>query len=228
MTLLFTLPEFFKDPYYIIYHSLILLALLLSYLPYKKGAKKALFLVLVLLATFIVESITAVLRTNHIKGFSWIYHVFNLFEYTLFCLYYVKNCTVKKYKSVVIWSIPVFIIFSFCISCFLYGFTSLPALNINIEGLLLFIIYTQLLFNLDVHLKMSIYNHPDFWISTGVLIYFGGVFVYFSLYRTLVYLDRKENLKLFGTITQPLNIILYCCIIIGLICLLRNKKYLTQ
>lgn len=217
----------FTISYYTVYHSLIFMALSLSVLSYYRGRKKAIFLMWVLLATFIVEGAVALFKYYAIKGQTWVYHVFNLFEYSFFCLYYYHNCCVKRYKPYVLWSIPVFVIFGIFISAFVYHFKSMPAININVEGLLLFVIYTQLLFSIDIDVRMLVYSHPDFWIATGVLTFFGGVFVYFNLYRTLLKLDYRGTMIMFGQITEPLNIIFYTCIIIGLICLNRNQKYLA-
>jgi|GEM_PF-5248380 len=219
------LSDFLKDPYciyYVVYQVLILLALILSFVSYKRGRTKLYFLIWVLFATFLVELLADIL-----KGFIWIYHIFNWLEYALFSMYYIKNCNVNKYKNWILASIPVFIIFSFCISLFLYGFKSLPAININVEGLLLFIMYTHLLFSLDIDINISIYNYPDFWLTTGLLIYFGGVFVYFNLYRNLLHLNHNQTIHLYELISLPLNVILYGCIVIGQICLMRNKKYIT-
>jgi len=173
-----------------------------------------------LLATFLVELFAAVLKS----GFEWIYHLFNPIEYSVLCSYYLKACNVSRLKGTVAWSIPVFILFSLFISCFLYHFKSLPALNINVEGCLLFIIFTHLLFSLEVHINIFIYTIPDFWISVGILIFFGGVFVLFGLYSKLHYLDKIRTLELFDIITKPLNIILYSCFITGLIYSIRNEN----
>jgi hypothetical protein len=210
---------------YFIYHGLISVSLLLSYYSLESGSKKSFYLVLVLFATSIVELAAGMAYFGGVK-LDWIYHVFNPIEYTLFCLYYIKACEQRKLKSIVKYSIPIFIIFSLCISFYQYGFKSLPGLNINIEGFVLFILYSHLLFCIDVREKMYIYTHPDFWLSTGILIYFGGVFVLCGLYSKIAHLDIIETQNLFIKITLPLNLVLYSCFIIGFICSLRYKKYL--
>jgi len=212
---------FFKDPhypFYLFYQGLILFALVLAYKLYYKSAKNRLSLVLLLPLTLIVE-----LSGDITTGSSWAYYIFNLFEYSLFCMYYLENCKVDRYKWVVKWSIPAFVILSFCVSMFYYHFKSLPSLNINVEGLLLVVIYVHLLFNLDVNI--AIYKHPDFWISAGILTYFGGAFAYFTFYRTLLHLNYAETISLFVLISIPLNTILYACITISQICITRNLKY---
>lgn len=223
--MVFNLSAFFDDPnypYYLTYQSFILIGLVLSITAYRKGEKNIFFLIPLLAAAFLVE-----IMADVTTGFSWAYHLYNPIEYTLLSLYYLKNCRVSRYKSLVKWSIGVFIVAAVVLSQSVYKFHSLPALNINIEGVLLFVMYTHLLFNIDT--DVVIYKHPDFWISTGILTYFGGVFACFNLYSTLLNLDPAQTEQLFGTISLPLNIILYTCIIISQICLLvRDKKYFTQ
>ena len=183
---------------------------------------------LVLIATLLIEISSRIFYLNKIVGYTFILHLFNLFEYSMFCMYYLKTCKTNQLKTVVRISIPIFIVFGLCSSWFLYHFVGLPVLNINVEGFLLFIIYSHLLFNLDDDENRVIYAHPDFWISIGVMIFFGGAFVFLELYPVLLHVDSDRASRQYGSILGPLNIIFYNSIIIGLICLIRNKKYLIR
>lgn len=210
--------------YYKIYLGLIFLAVLLSAIALKKWQKSSVYLLLVLCATLITEIYSTYAFSRH-QDFSWIYHLFNPIEYTLFCLYYIKTCKQCTFSVFAKYSIPVFVTFSLCVSFFVYHLQSMPSININLEGLLLFMLYTHLLFSIDIHLNEAIYHHPDFWISVGMMIFFGGVFVFLGLYPYLFNRSQADTLKLFDLITKPLNIIFYSCINAGLICLIRNTRY---
>lgn len=210
--------------YYKLYLGLIFITTLLSAVAVKKGNKAATYLLLILCATLITEGYSTYAVYYH-QDFSWMYHLFNPIEYTLFCLYYVKGTEGSQFSIVVKYSIPVYSTFSLCVSFFMYHLQSMPSLNINVEGLLLFILYTHLLFTIDLNIKERIYHHPDFWISVAIMIFFGGVFVFLGLYPYLFKSNKEETMKLFGLITMPLNIIYYSCINIGLICLIRRKRY---
>lgn len=210
--------------YNAIYLGLICVALILAIRSFLSGVKKSVYILLVLLATLLVEIFSTVAIAFHIN-FSWTYHLFNPIEYTLFCLYYLNGCNLQKLRPIVVYSIPVFIVFSLLTSCFIYHFQSMPAMNINVEGFLLFILYTHLLFCIDVDLDTRVYRHPDFWISIGVLMFFGGVFIFLGLYPFLFNLNFGETMILFSEITRPLNIIFYGCIIIGLICSTHRRRY---
>ncbi|WP_428328735.1 hypothetical protein [Mucilaginibacter sp.] len=219
-------------PFYMLYYGILIVASTLSYIAFKKGDNKSIYILILLVVTFLFEILTQVLSKNQIKGFTYIYDIFNAVEYALFCLYYLNAC---KIKGIRIWakiSIMLFSIFSLCVAYLIYGFGNhyreLVSLNINIEGVLLFIIYTHLLFSIDNNITIPIYKHPDFWIAVGVLTFYGGVFVLFVLYPILTHIDTITASIEYGFIMEPLNLFIYFCIILGMLCLLRNKKYLIQ
>ena len=138
--------------YYIFYHSLVVLSLLLSFVAVFLGHKRYYPLLLTLLLTEAVEIIAQIATIKQIP-FVWVYHVFVMIEYSLFCLYIKMALSKKAIKQVLSLSIPIFVVVSFSISYFFYHFRGFPGLNINIEGLLLFIFCTTLLFNLEVNEK---------------------------------------------------------------------------
>jgi hypothetical protein len=214
--------------FYIFYFSLIAVAALLSYWSLKKGNEKSFFLMVLLIATFFVEVSSRMFSIFNIQGYSFILHIFNILEYTMFGFYYLKSSHNNKLKRAVKLSISLFAVLCTCVSFFVYHYKGLPVINIDVEGFLLFIVYTHLLFSLDVDENRFIYTHPDFWISIGILIFYGGVFVFLGLYPILLHLDTDKALKEYGFIMTPLNVVLYNSIILGLICSIRNKKYLTQ
>lgn len=216
------------NAFYTCYFTLITAAALLALLLCYKGQFKFLFIVFVLVATLMIEVASFIVFKYKIKGYNFIYYIFNLLEYTLFCLYYLRTCENKKLKIPVKLSIPLFVAFGLYVAFFIKHFHGLPVLNIDVEGFLLFIIYTHLLFNLNVEGDQFIYTHVDFWISIGILIFFGGTFVFFGLYPILHHIDASKAISMYGYMTKPLNLIFYTCVIIGLICLILNKKYLTR
>lgn len=149
--------------------------------------------------------------------FIWMYHVFVIAEYSLLCLYFIK-VTVPKYGIYIRYSIIIFAAVSAGLSASMYPITHLPGLNINLEGMLLAVICSGVLFNLDSRLHPKIYQHPDFWICCGLLVFYSGTFFSFGLYSQLLALDERQALKLFSVVTKPLNLILYSCLITGFLC----------
>lgn len=212
--------------YYIIYHSLILTALVLSAIAYRQGNSKFIYLTILLFVTLVVELLAEGLSKKD-KPFVWSYHIFVVVEYALLCCYCLSALATENYRHTIRISVPVFIIFSLCVSYFWYQFQSFPGINISTEGFLLFILFTYLLFNLDIDMYKPVYHHPDFWIAIGVLIFFGGTFFFNGIYTRLLNLDAEKAKQLFGIINKPLNLLLYSCMIIGLLCSIQKRSYIT-
>ena len=213
--------------YNVIYNTLILFAFLLSLITFLKGHKRFLILSILLLITSFVELLVLELIKKGL-AFTWIYHLFNLLEYSLLSLFLMQSIKSPKIANAIKLSIPMFILVAFLISLFYYRFKNLPGININIEGLLLSVSCTYILLNLEIYRNQSILYCSNFWICLGILIFFGGTFFFNGIYRLIVNLDKTEALRLFSIINSPLNIILYSFIIIGILCLLPNKRYITR
>lgn len=210
------------NAYYWLYHSLIGVALLLAIWAYLKGHRHYKYLIILLSVTLIVELIAEVILWTN-GNFIWLYHTFVVIEYSLLCLYYLHTDGSKR-KWPVLSSIPLFIAFSISVSVFLYRFIGFPGININAEGLLIFILYSNLLFNLEVGDHLPLYRKADFWISISLLLFFGGSFIANGIYSPLLRLSTEQAVKLFGLINKPLNIILYGGFIIGILCSIVKKR----
>ncbi len=213
--------------YLVTYYSLIVLSIVLSFVAVYNGYKRYLTLLLVLIFTQLVELYA---QLSILKGLSfvWMYHSFVPVEYALLALYLRRAINIKIIGKIIVVTIPLFIIFSLLLSRFFYRFQDFPGINISTEGLLLVIFCTILLFNLEVVEAESVFSNPDLWIALGILIFEGGTFFYNCVYTKLLSMDPDKALQLFGIINKPLNICLYTLINIGLICLIKKKRYIMQ
>lgn len=209
--------------YYIIYHGLILIALVIAFISFIKGQQSSGLLALLLFATLAVELFVHLLYERG-QPFVWAYHGFVVLEYGLLVFYYAANIGFKLMQKLARWSVPLFAIFSLAVSWLIYRFNAFPGINLNVEGIILFLLYTHLLFNLDVADERPIFKHPQFWIALGILAFFGGTFLFHGIYTPLFDLDQGAALKLFGIINRPLNLFLYGCLIAGLLCTLQKTK----
>lgn len=204
---------------------LIFLALALSIVAHRQGGQAFFYFIVLLSTTLIVELLAEFFIKYKIK-FVWAYHIYVVIEYALLCFYYAatpgstQKWPVKK-------TVPIFAVFSLYVSQSIYRFQEFPGININTSGLLLFVLYTHLLFSLNVLGDMHFYKQADFWISIGILLFFGGTFLFNAIYWPLLEMDEKKALELFAIINKPLNLLLYGCIIIGLLCSIPKKKYFT-
>jgi hypothetical protein len=211
----------------IIYNLLILISFILALMAFLKGHKHFLQLTILLGITSVEELISLYLIAKEID-FTWLYHVYNIIEYSLLCLFflhYIKNKVIKKLISV---SIPVFICISVSISFFTYKFEGFPGLNINIEGLLLSVVCVYMLLNIEVEDNQSIFKKHIFWICSGIFVFFGSTFFYNGIYTRILNIDPSKAMVLFSIINRPLNLLLYSFIITGITCLLTSKKPIIQ
>jgi len=171
-----------------------------------------------------MELIVAWLYSKGLK-FIWLYHFYAIVEYTLLCIYFIQVISLR-YRLLVVYSIILFVLASASISYWYYHYKYFPGANINTEGVLICVICTYVLMNLDIHLFNAIHKHPDFWISLGLLIFFVGTFFSNGLYTYLSGMNRDLANRLFDIINKPLNLILYSCFIIGFICAIPRKSTL--
>lgn len=207
----------------ILYNGLVFIAFVLSLVVFFNNNKRFGVLSILLISTFLVEIIVLILIKKKID-FTWLYHLFNLLEYCLFSLFLVKSVKSKNIIRAVRLSIFFFILTGFSISFFFYHFKGFPGININIEGFLLSLLCIYILFNLDVDDNTPILRNSDFWICSGILIFFGCTFFFNGILTKILQIGQDKALKLFGIIHKPLNIILYSFIIIGILCLITKKK----
>ena len=157
--------------------------------------------------------------------FVWMYHIYAPFDYTLFCIYFMQLVSLK-YRRWITLSIVLFTLASASISYWYYHFETFPGVNINIEGVLLCIVCTFVLLNLDIRRYDAIYRNPDFWISLGLVIFFGGTIFVNGLYTYLHRIDPVQAKKLFSLINSPLNLVQYSCFIIGFLCAIPRRSFI--
>lgn len=214
--------------YQCFYYSILLLGSILCFLLVKRRHFQFFTFLVLLIATLLFELLTSILKVKKASNWIFIYSIFNAFEYSLFGLYFLMTSRRKKIQLWVMLSIMLFAINSFVVAYLVHKsqaqHMALFARNFNIEAFLLFMMFTYLLFTID-DLEVPIYKHPDFWISVGIIVFNGGLFIVFVLYPLLLHVDSGGE---YGFIIKPLNLFLYISMIIGLVCSLRNRKYLIQ
>lgn len=194
------------------------------------------FIVCLLALTLVTELMAHYLEQAD-KPFAWIYYIFVFFDFSLLCAYYIRTGGTQRRKWVG-YVIPLFIVAGLATTFSIHRFQSFFSnnmltifcafTNLTIAGALLFVMYTHLLFNLDSTSIIPVYRHTNFWIAIGILLFYGGAFLYNGVYAQLLQLNQDETLKLFGKINRPLNLLLYSCFIIGILCSLQKLKYTTQ
>ena len=186
-----------------------------------KGKRRFLPLCIVLTIQ-LAEELTVAWMYSKKMEFIWIYHIYALFDYTLFSIYFMQLVS-PKYRRWIIFSILAFVLISASISNWYYHFKSFPGANINTEGVFICIICTYVLLNLDIQRYDAIYKNPDFWICLGVIVFFGGTFFANGMYTYLFNIDKVQARRLF-IIVNTANLIQYTCYIIGFLCAIPRRS----
>lgn len=115
----------------------------------------------------------------------------------------------------------------FCIAIFIfrgiYWFNGIILLVGNMSAILFSCLYFYELLILEE--KINLIKEPMFWIATGVLLFNLGEFLYSAFYRLLRQHGWDNGTKLFKAINNNLILVLYLCIIIGLLCVKTSRDY---
>ncbi|MFC0515130.1 hypothetical protein ACFFGT_13005 [Mucilaginibacter angelicae] len=203
---------------------------MLSYYWFGKGDKSAVYLLVLFAATLLFELLMKWI--NKVSGFKFLYDIFSATEYTLFCMYYWSAKGVNKIRHWVKLSVILFVIVSLGCAWLVFHneIQNRPFItrNIEIESTLLIIVYAHLLFIIDDDIPLPIYQHPDFWVGVGVLIFNSGVFVILVFYPMILTISKTQATQSYAYFLGPLNLIQYVCINIRFICLHHNKRLLIQ
>ena len=146
-------------------------------------------------------------------------------EYLFYSWLFLKTYQTPLFKKIARLFIYAFILF--CIVVFLirgiYWFNSSILLVGNISAILFSCLYFYEL--LIVEERINLVKEPMFWISTGVLLFNLGEFLYSAFYSLLRQQGWDNGTKLFKAINNNLVLVLYLCIIIGLLCVKTYKGY---
>ncbi len=70
---------------------------------------------------------------------------------------------------------------------------------------------------------VNLLRYPLFWIVSGLLFFYCGMFCYFIFYETYAYRYFIEYYVLFNVLTNIFNILLYSCFSVAFICQPRNR-----
>src|ERR1700761_1499457 len=150
---MFDLLKTMFDTFHCFYYAILLCASILSYLSYKKGNRKYGFFLILFIVTILFELLTSFLSARKDLKHEYISTMFNAFEYIMLTIYYIKTCNNLLMQKLVKFSGVIFtlnsLVFTGLIMYSLKKYVRLITLNIQIEVMLLLIIYTHLLFNID-------------------------------------------------------------------------------
>ncbi|RPH33437.1 MAG: hypothetical protein EHM93_04845 [Bacteroidales bacterium] len=205
-----------------IYLILLFISLILSIFCYKKD--RALYLFPFLLSAAFLSDIGATILKHFHANYFFLYHIYLPIEYSLLAYYFYLTIRNVWAKRIVLYSIPIFIVFSIMFSLEVVIISKYPNFQTNIECLLLVVWATIAIFTIEVKEDVSILSLPVFWICVAILIYQCGIFTFTGMFNYLLKSksDLFERLRSYHIV---FNCILYTLYSIAFICSHRTKKY---
>lgn len=150
----------------------------------------------------------------------WIFNIYIVAEFCFYFFLFRKMLKNKKAKTVAFFGAILFPVVVVANCLFIKGgFNRLATYSI-ISGSLLIIAFACMYFYqlLQTPEKMKLFAIPFFWICTGLLFFYAGQFVIMAIFPYLAYNKDATFTQIFRTVVDNLNILLYCCFIIGFLC----------
>ena len=207
----------------LVYYTIYLLSLILSFKAGEAVIPGLIFLRLMLLVGLGAEAIVEYLQ--HLKADDTKpYYAYIPFEYYCLAQFYKKNTNTPLLKRALNISIPVYLIAAAAISIFYHRLSGYPSVLYNVNCFLNTIWIAFLLFNFNQGNGREIWNHPLFIVLSAFLIFFAGVFFFNPAYSYIQNKQPKlaENLR--TIVNTGLNYILYILLSYGFICSAKTTK----
>jgi hypothetical protein len=147
----------------------------------------------------------------------WWYNIYTAIEF-LFFSYVFKEAIEKRSLKKIIKISTWFFLMAFIINIVWgQGWNHFHTITYRLGSLMIicwcFFYFRELIYSDEV--KTPLIN-PMFWISTGLLFFFIGFFVYINVFDFIAYSKIKEYSSLFKFISNFLNVLFYSCIFIGI------------
>jgi hypothetical protein len=206
-----------------IYQYIIITSAVIGIIRFPQIKLKAIqVLIILLLLTVIAETLPSFKLIQIVKindSNHWFYNIFTVIEFLLYTYIFSLAITNAKIKSIMRWSIPTFLIVAAINIFFIQKFYKFHTISYRI-GAVMIVIWCYLYFRQLLQLEEDIVlaKNPMFWVSTGLLFFYLGFFVYMSAFDVIVYKNLSYNKDLWHGISYSLNTLLYCCFLIALLC----------
>jgi len=146
-------------------------------------------------------------------------------EYIFYAWLFARTYQTRSFRRIAIFFIYVFTVF--CVAIYvlngIYWFNSILLLVGNMSAIFFSCLYFYELLVADE--RINLIREPMFWIATGVLLFNLGEFLYSAFYKLLRQHGWDNGTKLFRAINNNLILVLYLCIIIGLLCVRTSRDY---
>jgi len=208
-----------------IFHYIIALGVLVGFIRYKNLNSVLKTLPPFLVLTLFVESATPLRLIRFHGNNAWFFNIFTTIEFLYYSsvFYFILQSAFQK--KVIFLIALFFLAFAGINILFIQGFYKFHTISYRVGAVMIvvwcFLYFRQLLQSSEY---IILIRNSFFWITIGLLFFYLGYFFYFSAFDYIVYNKISFNLKLWIIISNILNILLYSCFLIALICQKKNPR----
>lgn len=199
-----------------IYYGLLGICLATLLLNSKRLNRIYFWFIPIIIFAITVQASQDILKLQEIKGYDFVFHIYQPVEYSLLALFYfqlINNAVAKKF---ILASIPVVLLFSVIYysvgNGVFYGSDFIDfcvcAFFINIWVVIFFI---ELLRSDE---KMALLHYPAFWVNAANMLFYGGCLMIMGVYFSVLNTDPVTAKQLLS-VNHYLNLVLYSMYIIG-------------
>lgn len=172
--------------------------------------------------TALVELTALILPTFfHIRN-NWLYNSFTLVEFWIYGYYYTWLIRKLILRRILFVFLVIFPIFWFITVFFQYGFFTWNSSVIVVGSFFSVVFAIMYYYQIITHTEiLSLRSLPEFWIATGMLIFYLGSLPFFGMLNFLGRSHANIVLKLYAVLTV-LNILMYSLFTYGFLCRITN------
>jgi hypothetical protein len=209
-----------------IYLSTVLLSFLVSLRSFKLRFASHLRLFSVLLGlTFLVElSADLTVRLLHWKNNYWIYHLFTLVEFWAYGYYYYQIIRLQRMRQILVGFLVVFPVFWMITVFFIFGWSKWNSYVIIVGSfftvVFVLIYYYQLLMAREIS---SLRNLTEFWIATGMLIFYMSALPFYGTLNFLLTYHHGVARTLYKVLLV-IDTLMYALFSYGYLCKTMSTK----
>ena len=150
--------------------------------------------------TFLVELTASLgIMVMHASKNHWLYNSFMLLEFPVYAFFYSRVVTKPEFRKVMFFFIVAFPIYWLVTVLFVFGINTWNSYVI-LGGSFFTVLWVLMYYYELVMVRevQSLRNQPEFWIATGMLIYYLGILPFYGMLNFLV----KYNIKIANAIWQ--------------------------
>lgn len=147
----------------------------------------------------------------------WWYNIYTAIEFVFFSIVFYAALDNRVLKKVIKTTAIVFALCFLINFFFIQGWNHFHTITYRIGSLMVicwcFFYFRELMKSEKI--KTPVFE-PMFWISTGLLFFYAGFFLYINAFDFIAYTKLKEYVSLFRFISNFLNLLLYSFILVGI------------